>query len=326
VAYTSEHNGNWELFVLDTTDPTSSPINISQSQLTGDHALDWSPDGKYLAYVAYDANDSSEYKANHIYVWDGKTRTDITPADLGTVPDLYVAAWSKDNKLAFTAQWLSVSPPDDPSEIYLWDGAKIVNLSQNPTGWDHNPAWSTDGRIAFQSVRNDNYEIYVWDGVSVKNGQPDAETFLNVATKFTSPHSSPTWTNKDQLAFQGTGPRYTHYQIYLWDGKTALNLTDTPMVHNQGESWSYDGRWTYTNFYSSEQFVYVRDEKNRLLLKTEGEYPPAWSSDGYLVFCRRAPRGWYLMLWDGKQLFEIAQGQNIWAQWASGAYTNCSSG
>ena len=183
-----------------------------------------------------------------------------------------------------------------------------------------------DGQIAFLSTWNDEYDIFVWDGVSVANGSPDRSSFTNIAPDLTQYYGNPTWTNTGFLAFIATPPQERHTQIFVWDGQTAINISQNPGLHNGTPRWSNNGNWAFATFFSPQQLLYVRNAENDSLLTVEGSYSPAWSENGNLVFCQRRRLGWVLSLWDGQQIIELAEGYQIRAQWQSGSGVVCSSG
>jgi hypothetical protein len=321
LACSAKSEGIDRIYVLDTLSAHPSPINISHDLRTNAYPLAWSRDGQHLALEV------CQYDTNRlIYVWDGKKATNITPSDLADSARSFSVAWDSGERLAFTI-WLRYSFPrkGDPSEIYLWDGHTTSNLSQNPTGEDRNPTWSTDGRLAFLSGRDGKYGVHVWDGASVKNGSPDVGTFANIAPDITTYYSYPAWTNKGLLAFDAYESQDEHAQIYLWGGFAATNISQNPSMHNGFPTWNADGHWAFQTFFSPAQLVYVRDTENRTILTIDGG-SPAWSSSGYLAFCTFNRPEWALSMWDGKQTKLIAQGGEIWAQWQSGSRSTCSSG
>ncbi len=320
LAFSSGPESKGQIYVSDTVSARSSPVNISQNPRATGYPLAWSPDGHYLAFVSYLDNSAL------IELWDGKTTVNITPNDLEEAVRSYTVSWSFDGRLAFTAYYDEGYPPKgDFSEIYLWDGKTTTSLSQNPTGRDEGVTWSTDGRVAFLSARDGEYDIFVWDGVSVKNGSPDVATFTNVLPKLTAYFSFPVWTNNGLLAFVSQAPHDSHAQIYLWDGQTATNISQNPTKHNGSPTWSADGRWAFSTFFSPDQLIYARAADNSPILIMKGQ-SPAWSVSGYLTFCTLGSSGWVLSMWDGQQIVKIAQAQEIWSQWQSGSGRVCSSG
>ncbi|MBC7809513.1 MAG: PD40 domain-containing protein [Burkholderiales bacterium] len=282
------------------------------------YGAQWSFDNR-LVFTAQYGDDK------RIYVWDGETTIDITPSDLHPAVRSYHAEWSQDGRLAFMV-WYESAFDDryegDPSEIYVWDGETTMNVSQHPTGGDRSPSWSRDGRLAFLTYidgnGDDSSDILVWNGQSFVDGLPDKSSYSNIVPELTSYISYPIWTNDDLLTF--VGPEGHYGQDYVWDGQTATNISQLSNLHAGTPRWSADGRWA---FFSSQSLVIVRDAENNTLLSTEGQYAPAWSPNGYLMFCKY---GWVLTVWDGHEVIEIAHGMWISAQWQDGKGVSCSSG
>jgi hypothetical protein len=321
LAFTSAHEGNDEIYILDTTLVDSVPINISQNPNTDDYPLGWSPDGRYLAFESHQAENN-----RRLYVWDGETTVDITPADLPHMVDSFWVTWSFDGRIAITAFYRNDSP-DDPngSDVYIWDGTTHTNLVQTPISSEGVHVWNHDGQLAFSVFQDNNYDIYIWDGVSFENGSPDNTTFVQVAPEISKYPARANWLHDGHLAFAGTSAQDTTAQIYVWDGQTATNISQNPTLHHSGISQSNDGRWAYVNFFSSQQFVYVRDAYNQPLFTVVGE-SAAWSPSGYLSFCARDSSDWALFIWDGQQINQIYHGNVIGIQWQGGTTTACSSG
>jgi Tol biopolymer transport system component len=281
----------------------------------------WSPDGHYLAYQSYHSDTSGR-----MYVWDGTTSIDITPQ---AVDDRIVyydkPVWSANSRLAFTMHYGGESV----SEIYVWDGHNTMNVSQNPSGNDLEPAWSADGRLAFQSERDSALSIQVWDGTSLKNNLPDTSTFVTVAPDlYMGYYSFPVWTSAESLAFPASASGDQNPQIYIWDGQTTTEVSHNPDVTNGYPVWNHDGRWAYSGHSAAQEFLYVRDADNQSLLMNKGAffYKPAWSSTGDLAFCRWDAQEWVMSVWDGQTVREVASGPHVHAQWQSGTSVDCFSG
>jgi hypothetical protein len=336
LAFSSTHEGDSEIYILDYPFADNTPINITNKSPSEDYVLSWSLDGSYLAY------ESLHDGGKTLSIWDGNDVSHIYHYQ----KQISEITWSPDAQLAFT-EFYSFSSNDggDPSEIFIWDGDITVSLSQNPSGEDRFPAWNADGQLAFLSEREGEYDIFVWDGVSKINGIPDVSTFVNIAPRLTEYYSDPVWTNSGSITFGANEIGDTHAQIYEWDGKMAINISQNPGLHNGGQRWRSDGYWSFITYFSSQQLIYIRNEKNQTVLTTEGQYQPAWSQSGQLIFCHRTlsrsrwqfsmweyPKiikeysGWTLSMWDGEKVVEIAQGYEIKAQWQHGAGVFCSSG
>jgi Tol biopolymer transport system component len=316
LAYSSSYEGNAEIYVRENLYPDSQSVNITQSPHTDDVTGAWSTDGRYLAYIAY-----QEDKNPQIFIWDGSKTIDITPSDvMDDVMSYSELSWSANGQMTFTLFYGSINPANS-SEIYLWDGNKTTNLSQNTSGADRFAIWNSEGELAFLSYRDSGYDIFVWDGDSLRDGLPDITPFTNIVPEIITYYSSPQWTNESQLTF--TGAEDSYIQIYVWDGNSAINVSQNPDHHNVNARWSTDGRWAFaTTSGHYQESLYVRDKENNTILMTEGGYP-AWSSNGDLIFCRY---GWTLNLWNGQEIIEITQSIVINAQWQSGSRIHCSSG
>ena len=124
----------------------------------------WSPDGKQLAFVAYDNRGRSS-----IYVYtvaSGEHREYHYETAVNIAP-----AWSPDGR--YLAASLSFDGNENIYIIDLATGSKR-RLTTN-AGIDTSPTWSPDGQwIAFNSDRGGSPQIY---RVSAQGGQPQRLTF-----------------------------------------------------------------------------------------------------------------------------------------------------
>lgn len=312
LAISVSNNGKSKISILDYpfTDPT--PIDIPLDPLSENTQLSWSPDGKYLVF------DSVNKTTKKLLVWDGENVVSLIYYFDASVGEF---AWSPDNDLAFTDFTSS-----GDSEVYIWDGLKVSSVSQNKSGIDRFPVWSQDGRLAFLSERDDEYDIFIWDGVSKESGVPDVKTFTNIAPDLTDYYSEPVWIDSNSLVFGGSDVWNMHIQIYEWDGQTAANISQNPFSHNGGQTWDKNGHWAFVTFFSSSQDLFIRDKFNRTILKTKGQYTPAWGQSGRLLFCVPGDSHWTLSMWDGKNTVDITHGGFIEAKWNNGAGVFCSNG
>jgi len=317
LAFSSLKDGHSAIYVLDYPFTENAPMKITLDMPTENTPISWSPDGHYLLF------DSVRVNSKKLSVWDGKRVFDIYEyhEQVGEV------AWSPNGQVAFTDFYTFILPYDgDISEIFIWDGKTTVSASQNPTGDDRHPAWSKDGQLAFLSERNEEYDIFVWNGTSKDNGAPDVKTYINIAPELTQYFSSPTWTNTNTIAFSAGSESDKYVQIYEWNGQSAKNISQNPLFHNGGQTWRNDGYWAFITFFSSNQSLYIKDNQNQTVLETKGQYQPAWSQSGLLVFCVPEHPEWTLSIWNGKNVVEIVHGNFIAAKWNNGEYTSCSNG
>jgi Tol biopolymer transport system component len=316
LAFLSSDDGKSDIYLLDYPFVGKTPVKIT-STTSEKYIFGWSKDGRYLAY------ESAQPDGKTLLLWDGKASAPIYQYQ-NYIGEL---EWSADGRLAFTDFYtFDSNPGQDPSEVLVWDGTALSSVSQNPSGGDRFPAWSAAGQLAFLSEQRGGYDILVWDGVSQLSGLPDTHTYANIAPDWTFYYSNPVWTDSGLLTFIATGPGDQHAQIYLWNGHAAVNISQNPGLHNGGQHWSADGHWAFITFFSKEQLLYVRDPANQTLLTTPGQYSPAWSDSGLLMFCVPSSPGWSLAIWNGSTVIEIAHGYLIEAFWRNGSGVLCSSG
>ena len=317
LAFSSVRDGHSKIYVLDYPFAENTPLEIAPDTPAENTPISWSPDGTLLLF------DSVRTNSNKILVWNGEHTFDIYEYH----EQVSEVAWSPSGQLAFTDFYTFILPHNgDTSEVFIWNGKTTVNVSQNPSGNDRSPAWSKYGQLAFLSERNGECDIFVWDGTSINNGAPDVKTYLNIAPELTQYFSSPTWTNTNTIAFSGGSASDKHVQIYEWNGQSAKNISQSPLFHNGGQTWRDDGYWAFTTFFSSSQNLYIRNNNNQTVLETKGQYQPAWSTNGLLIFCVPEHPNWTLSMWNSKAIVEIAHGNLITAKWANGEYVLCSNG
>jgi Tol biopolymer transport system component len=165
-----------------------------------------------------------------------------------------------------------------------------LNLTQDRL-FDDAPAWSPDGRLAFESYRRTNAGIFVIDTVTRELTQvtPANGAFM------------PTWSPDGRLAYVTT--RSGNLEIILYDFVTGArdNITNAP-ASDMNPTWSLDGRLAFDSFREEDSpgQIYVMNPDSggaRSLRNSQSYYDPAWSPDGLLavVSGRSGSRGIYLL-------------------------------
>jgi PKD repeat protein/Tol biopolymer transport system component len=156
VAFTSNRDGNWELYIAKVDNSIIRRVTFNT------HAKDidpvWSPDGKYIAFES-DRDGNWELYLLNLATGEEKRLTDHPASDIN-------AFWSADSrKIAFQ------SDRDGRWQVYEKDIATgIERRISDGLGDDVDPAYSFDGkRIAFRSYRDGNSVIYLMnaDGTDV---------------------------------------------------------------------------------------------------------------------------------------------------------------
>jgi len=176
VAYSSDHNGKFEIYVR------ALLRGARENQITSDGQQNlepsWSPDGKWIAY----------YSQNRGGIW-------LVPAGGGVARQLVNfgsrPAWSRDgSRIAFQSDGLSdissISTAGPSSNIWIISalGGDPYPITQpgNPIGGHGSPAWSPDGkRIAF--VANNISSSVIWsvapNATGLKRLSPDGRDYFD---------------------------------------------------------------------------------------------------------------------------------------------------
>lgn len=148
LAFSSSHEGNSELYRLDTRTKALVRLTVNAS---GDLSPTWSPSGRELAFTS----DRSGGPQIFLMSADGSNVRRLTfEGDYNAAP-----AWSpRGNWIAYVCR-----TPRKEYKLCLItpDGQKRVQLTSGP-GVDDSPSWSPDGRhIAFSSTADGKSHIYI---------------------------------------------------------------------------------------------------------------------------------------------------------------------
>ena len=135
VAFASNRDGQWDLYVLDIDDGDTTRMTQTAEY---DAAPSLSPDGQYVVYESYVEGNLE------IIIRDVKGA--LAPINLSKHPAAdFRPAWSpRGRQVAF------VSTRSGETEIWIadldkGDEERFTNLSQSPRSMETNPAWSPDG-------------------------------------------------------------------------------------------------------------------------------------------------------------------------------------
>jgi len=158
IAFESNRDGNWEIYVI--SSGGGDAINLSNNG-SNDTQPSWFKSGGILGGAEWIAFTTDRDGNQEIYVMrsDGN---DLRNLSNNSANDSQPAATSGNGTILFT------SDRDGNQEIYsiFEDGSGLLNLTNHPAN-DSLPTWSSNGNwIAFTTNRDGNSEIYVM----TKNG------------------------------------------------------------------------------------------------------------------------------------------------------------
>lgn len=125
-----------------------------------------------------------------------------------------------------------------------------INVTNNPTMTDSPRAWSRDGRyLAYVSYqdRNDDQQLYIWDqetGISL-NITPE-----NMGA--TARNYQLAWSYDGRLAMTifytaSNLDAESPSEIYIWDGNTTFNLSQSLIDHDYAPAWHTDGQLAFSS-------------------------------------------------------------------------------
>ena len=303
-------DGKWVAYVVGTVDVEkdkrdsdiymvswdgSQQVRLTFTADSSENSTRWSPDGRYLAFLASRGNEDEKKKGAQVWLLDrsggeAQKLTDIK----GGVSDY---SWSPDSrKLAYVAS--DIDPNDEPEKLEGWKRKTeppIVidryHFKQDREGYlrklyshvfvfdvagkkseqitkgdfdDSDPVWSPDGtRIAFvgrrgpDADRNENSDVFM---VDAKAGAEPKKLTTFAGTNGGRPAWSPdgVW-----IAYlQGDEPKFSAYQleklaIVPAAGGTAKILTDTlDRPVSDPIVWSADGK-TLSFEVTDDRITYV---------------------------------------------------------------------
>jgi Tol biopolymer transport system component len=218
--------------------------------------------------------------------------------------DFYDFSFSSDGRLAYRLL------QNEDADIYILDtrSADTPIRLPNLAAVDRPLAWSPDGRyLAFSSyVSYQNVLLYVWDGENVINLTPASMSGTAVSY-------DPSWSLDGRLAFTvyyGFTPESAPSEIYLWDGDSTTNLSQTPFAGDVLPAWSADGRLAFMSGEGGEADILVWDGVSVAVAPELSKYyaAPTWTSDEQLAIVAQADQDSYtqIYVWDGQAATNIS--------------------
>jgi len=264
IAFTSNMEGNNEIYVMNETNVTQLTFNASS-----DINPEWHPDGRK---IAFSSNRDGDFE---IYVMDadGTNITQLTNNTDGVEDGSQ--CWSPDgSKIAFS------SDRDGNYEIYVMDadGTNVTRLTYNDTTQERTPHWSPDGsKIAFSSNRDIFWNIYMMNADGTNQEQLTSNNMNNIPGEW-SPDGS-------KLLF--FSDRDGDLDIYVMDADgtnvTQLTSTSDTVYHDFSPAWALGGEKIVfvSGRFVGDFEIYMMDADGtnltRLTTNFANEYDPVWA-------------------------------------------------
>ena len=229
VAFASNRNGPWDIFILD--------LNSGEiEQFTDTYAYDgnptWSPDGQWLAYESYRVNNLE------ILIQDINRTSGEIPLTNHPGAD-FAPNWSQQGRLI-----VFVSTRNGRQEIWYADldsneVDKAVLVANLPGLSVDHPAWSPDGRYLTWSIVTEegNHSLVTWD-----SHDPDRDPII------TGSGDWPLWSGGGEILYTVLeGPHETYLTAYPgFEGSFQVMLPAVKMPgHVEGISWSAANGFIY---------------------------------------------------------------------------------
>lgn len=243
IAYARGDNAtaNYDIFVLDLTDPAATPQNITNSNAVTDDRPAWSPDGTRIAFESENVDASGQINIKMHDVGTAMT-TNLTSTAAGYE---HKPAWTPDSQTLY----YTTGDPNGTNTMNIVRqpaaGGAAMGVLVDPTANEFQPSISPDGtRMCFTRGTGAGFNTTARIRVALANGGGQTELPGNTAAAVAGYNC--TWSpDGTQIAYvQGT---FSSGDLVMEDSDplpplSLLFLETTSMRFDGNPDWAPDGR------------------------------------------------------------------------------------
>jgi Tol biopolymer transport system component len=199
-------------------------------------------------------------------------------------------------------------------------------------------SWSPDGYyLAYGSVHDDGKTLLIWN-----------REISSPIHHYQEQISSLAWSSDGRLAFtefykfSSLDEGEDWNEVFIWEGDTAVNLSQNPSGEDRFPAWSADGRLAFLSERDSKHDIFVWDGTSKIdgvpdvntfvkiAPNLTGYYSsPAWTNSDSLTFTGSGDSYLQIYEWDGRRATNISKNPGFHSgspRWRSDGYWSFSNG
>jgi len=230
----------------------------------------WSRDGRLAFTVSYDVGYPPKSDVSEVYVWDGKTTTNLSQNPTGEDRE---PSWSADGRLAF------LSSRSGEYDIYIWDGittkngipdvSTYINIAPELITYYSYPIWTDKDLLSFKAVAStdEHAQVYLWDG----------QNATNISKNPTMHNGSQAWSGDGRWAFATYFSPQPLVYVRSIDNQTLLT------AEGQYLAWSSNGYLIFCTYTGPEWVLSIWDGNHISEIARGDEIAAQWQSGSSMV-------------------------------------------